>query len=451
MDHPFFVFLRNPVSVGAAVVALAVIGFGVFFLATNYRLFLLGIKNLRRHIVRTSLTALATMVLVLMITMIWTIVYFIDLATTEKAKDFKLIITERWQIPSQLPMTHGDYLNPRSSSYLEKLRGPDGNPLYRPTDFMTWSFYGGTMDPAKRSIENLVFFFAMDPDAIIPMMDDLENLDPTLVEKLKSTPNGCLLGSEKLAQINKRVGERFKLTSINYKDIDLDFEVVGVLPDGRYNSSAVMNISYFNNAFERYRREKGVAHPLDMKRLNLIWLRVPDRETFDKVGGLIETAPQFGDRPVKVESASSGISSFLDAYKDLLWGMKYLLVPAILVIMTLVTANAISITVRERRTEMAVMKVLGFRPNQILQLILGEALFVGTLSGLVAAAGAFLFFNLRFGGIPFRIAFFPVFRIPEEAILWGLAMGAGTAFAGSILPAWTAREVKVSEVFSKVT
>jgi putative ABC transport system permease protein len=131
--------------------------------------------------------------------------------------------------------------------------------------------------------------------------------------------------------------------------------------------------------------------------------------------------------------------------------MKFLLVPGMLVVMALVMANAISITVRERRTEMAVMKVLGYSPNQIMLLILGEAILVGAIAGLLAAGFTFAVFNFTWGGIPFRIGFFPVFRIPEAALLWGLAIGALTALAGSIVPAWTARSVKVSEVFSKVT
>src|SRR5581483_10897576 len=130
--------------------------------------------------------------------------------------------------------------------------------------------------------------------------------------------------------------------------------------------------------------------------------------------------------------------------------MKWLLVPAILAIMTLVMANAISITVRERRTELAVMKVLGFTPGQLLQLVLGEALLVGAASGLGAALLTYGWMNWQYGGIPFRVGFFPVFRIPEEALLWGLALGSLTAFLGSILPAWSARSVKVTEVFARV-
>jgi putative ABC transport system permease protein len=444
----------DPVSLAAAIVALIVIANGVVYFSTSQRLFLLGVKNLRRHLLRTALTGTAIGVLAFMITMIWTIIYFIDRATTERSKDLKVIVTYKWSVPSQIPPSHAEYLNPANKeNMLPGLIDPDTRkPLYGPNDFMLWSFYGGTTDPGRITPDTIVFFFVTDPDSIIPMMDELNDLDPKLIDKLKANPKGVLLGIDKLKAVNKQVGERFSLTSINYKGIDLEFEIVGMLPDGRYNASAIMQMRYFNDAFDKYKRDhKGEAHPLAHKRLNLIWIRVGDRDMFDKVGSAIEDAKVFNEYPVKVETASALIGSFLEAYKDLLLAMKFLLVPGMMVVMALVMANAISITVRERRTEMAVMKVLGYSPNQIMVLILGEAMLVGAFAGLLAAAFTFALFNFTWGGIPFRIGFFPVFRIPEAALLWGLAIGAMTALAGSIVPAWTARSVKVSEVFSKVT
>src|SRR5205085_2533878 len=146
--------------------------------------------------------------------------------------------------------------------------------------------------------------------------------DPALVKRLEDNRIGCLIGRERLESINKKVGEKFKLSSLNYKGIDLEFEIVGLLPEGRYNQSAIMNESYFHGELDRYERQNGRKHPLDQKRLNLVWLRVKDRAGFDRVGQIIETSPYFADRPVKCETASSGIASFLDAYQDLLWGMK---------------------------------------------------------------------------------------------------------------------------------
>ena len=120
------------------------------------------------------------------------------------------------------------------------------------------------------------------------------------------------------------------------------------------------------------------------------------------------------------------------------------------VIMSLVMAMAISINVRERRTEMAVLKVLGFSPGRILAIVLGEALVVGVLSGLISAALSYGLVHGVMGGIPFQIAFFAVWDILPDALWWGILFGAVTSLLGSIVPAWGARNVKVSEVFAKV-
>src|SRR5262249_55507672 len=133
-----------------------------------------------------------------------------------------------------------------------------------------------------------------------------------------------------------------------------------------------------------------------------------------------------------------------------IWGARYLLAPAILVTLSLVISNSINISVRERRKEMAVLKVLGFRPNHLLFLVLGEALLIGTCAGLLSTGATYYIINDVFGGIDLPIAFFQKFTIPAAAIWWGLAIGVGTALVGSVLPAWNARRVRVSDVFSKV-
>jgi len=131
--------------------------------------------------------------------------------------------------------------------------------------------------------------------------------------------------------------------------------------------------------------------------------------------------------------------------------VKWYLVPAIALTLAMVIATAVSISVRERRVEMAVLKVLGFGPTQIMLMVLAESLLIGALSGFLSAAGTYLFVNDVLGGIKFPIGFFPAFRIPLVALWWGPLIGGLAALAGSIVPAWSARSVKVSEVFAKLT
>jgi putative ABC transport system permease protein len=384
------------------------------------------------------------------VTLVWSVLAFLDNATAEKQRNLKAIVTERWQLPSQMPFSYAATLCEGAA------REPDD---VRPQDSMTWSFYGGTMDLRNRTLNNTVFAFALEPDKLLTMMDELDSLPPAeraafapAVERLKANRQGIILGRERLALLDKRIGERIKLYGINYRGIDLELEIVGVFPPGRYDKSAAIHRDYLlTELLDKWPREHGgKPHPMADRCLNLVWLRVPDTAAFAQVAQQIETAPYYTNPSVKCETASSGIASFLDAYRDLLWGVRYLLVPSALTSLALVMANAIGISVRQRRTEIAVMKVLGFRPWQMLLLILGESLLLGTLSGLLSAGATWYGVNRLAGGIPFPIAFFPKFFIADQALVWGPAVGAVAALVGSFFPAWTAARVQVTEVFAKV-
>jgi putative ABC transport system permease protein len=73
-------------------------------------LLLLILRNLRRSWLRTILTALGTLVLVVVVTLSWSFLAFFDSVTATKSQNFKAIVTERWQIPSQMPMTYATTL-----------------------------------------------------------------------------------------------------------------------------------------------------------------------------------------------------------------------------------------------------------------------------------------------------------------------------------------------------
>ena len=435
--HPEY---RPFLYVSLAVAALVLVGLLIFF----HKYFSFVFRSLSRSLLRTILSSLAIMVLVGVGVIIWSVLLFIDQVLTDRSNDLKAIVTERWQIPSQMPYAYAQTLEDGAAR-------PDDKSATKPQDTMTWQFYGGTSDPTNRTRENMVFMFAMDPRKLKTMMDDLETLDDHLVQALLEKKNGVLLGRERLDQLNKKVGERFKLSGLNYDKLDLEFEVVGLLPEGRYDQSAVMNRDYLNDALDAWPRlHNGQKHAMADKTLNLFWLKVADKDSFEKLADQISNSSLMTAPAVKCETASSGIAPFLDAFQDILAAMRWLVMPAILLTMSLVIANAISISVRERRIEMAVLKVLGFGPMRIMALIIGEAVLVGAVSGFLAAAALYLIVTYWRGGIKFSIAFFPTFQIFIDALWWGLVFGGLASFVGAFLPAWSAQRIKASEVFSKV-
>jgi putative ABC transport system permease protein len=444
LDDRLMAFLDNPWNV----IGLALVQFALVLAYVWAPYVRLVFKSMLRNPLRTLLTGTATLLLVLVITLIWSVLWLLDLVTTERSKDFKAIVTERWQIPSQMPFAYERILQEGASTKPGDVK---------PQNFMTWQFYGGTLD-ARKSRENLIFFFAVDPAKVLPMMDEFRDLNDderALMEDamraLQEDKRRIVLGRDCLKRINKQVGERVSLYSINYLGIDLDdCEIYAALPEGRLTLFGLMHRDRLNNALDAFERKTGKAHPLAKKSLNLVWLQVPDTATYNRLAEQILNSSSFTDPAVKVETASSGIAAFLDAYRDMLWGVRWLLVPAILVTLSMVIATAISISVRERRIEMAVLKVLGFGPTRIMLMVLAEAVLIGTVAGFASGGGTWLFVNKVMGGLRVPIAFFPPFRIPLEALWWGPVIGGSTALAGSLVPAWSARAVRVSQVFSKL-
>jgi putative ABC transport system permease protein len=455
---------------GISLLAVVLLCVALRFAFPTYMSFIF--KNLRRNLLRTVLAGLAVMVLALVVTLVWSVLVPLDVAMTERTSDFKLIVTDRWKVPSQMPFAYVNTLEHGGYS------GKAGQIRLNREDSMTWSFYFGSVnkDQTSFSFDDFVFCFALDPRSLVerevkangkvvrkvpPMMDQLEHTDAAFhaaVEEMRDDEEvhkdktGIILGRERLARLHKQVGDRIRVYSMAPKDIVMDFKIVGVFPDvPAYNNSGAMNRKYLEDAIDAYpATHNGTKHELAGKTLNMVWMRVPDSSTFSKLGNQIMSSPLYGDPAVKAETASSGMSNWLEPYKDIFFGVKWILVPFLLLVMCLVMGMAISISVRERRKEMAVLKVLGFTPGRILALVLGEAVFVGALSGFLLVLLLFTLVQCVMGGIPFPIAWMAIWPIPTDALWWGPLFGAVTSLLGSLLPAWHARNIKVSEVFAKL-
>jgi putative ABC transport system permease protein len=419
---------------------------------------LIMFRGLRRSPLRTSLTFLALFVLTLVLCFIYTILSFIGQVTSEKEANFKAIVTHKTVIPSQMPPGYYEQFKHiifnKLPADLAKMY-PDDPPLkVTENDVMSWSFVGGSTDPVNKRPDNALFMFCMEPSKIMTMMDGLDDLTGAEKDQLaagvaamEADKQAIVVSASRLKKLNVQVGQKIKLYGLNYPDMIFEFNIVGSLPDGKYEGVGFMNKTYLDQLL----KTKPADYMMQNKALNLIWVRLPNKKAFERLNELVDPSrPEdervFTNPQIKMETASSGIGSWMDAYKDIFFGLKYILSPAMIAIMSLVVANAISISVRERRTEMAVLKVLGFQPRHVLGLVLGEAMLVGFLAG---AMSCFLAWFLM-GSLKFQVAFFGAFIVPDRALVYGPLLGMAVSFAGSIGPALAAKNVKVAEVFAKV-
>lgn len=406
------------------------------------KLLKLILKNLLRNKVRSILTLLAIFLLVAIFTLIATVIRFLDDQMAEQSKDVLAVITERYRIPSRFDRKYMDDISSTGSILNSSLSNIDG---FHGEKTNIWHFVIFTLDPTMQDKDKFFFSIACLPEKIGTMTDGLKgfDVDGKMSELMKHPPVsgvdniGIVLGAERMKKLGKKVGDVFKALTLLHKGgdgkpIELELEIVGELPGGtRWAQGGFMDFEYLSRAL------KAVNSDLDGK-VNLGWMMTDNQSAAIQSAGTIESyLPD-----VKVETLSAAIGRFLEPFKDILWGVKWLLVPAIFAVMTVIVANAISITVRERRMEIAVLKVLGFSPNQIMFLILGEGVLLGTLAGGLSAMSVLY--------ITRNVSMLSGFNVPDAAVTWGLLAGAGTAFVGSIGPAISARSVKVVDVFSRV-
>jgi putative ABC transport system permease protein len=410
---------------------------------------LLILKNLGRNKLRTVITALAVMVLVLVVTMIWTVIYFLDSFTRDKSGNLKAVVSDRYDMQGQMPLS---YVTPLSRGAAQK---PDDKV---PADSMSWQFYLGTLDARNRTRESLVALIATDTRNIPTkvgkrvirkgMIDDIDPVEQELVDKLADRTDGCLLGRKRMKTLNKKVGERFGLTGSQPSGVNLDFEIVGTLPPGRWDDIGVMNARYLNAAIDKFSRDNPASKAALDRRIDILWIEAGQKSDFPQILEQINTSPLFTEPAVRCETYSSLVANFINAYSGFIWFIEWVLVPGSIFSMALLIANAISLNVRERTKELAILKVIGFRPVHLIVLVLGEALLLGSVSGLIAGGLIYWITNTYFSGVV--LAGSDPMPVPWQAILWGGGVGGATSMVGSILPAWTASTIEATRVFARV-
>jgi len=422
------------------------------------RLALIPLKNLGRNRIRTAFTYLATFILVAVVTLVWSALYVLDHFMEAKASDIKLVVSERWQAVSKLPWS---YVRPLSEG--AAVSASD----VRPQDSMSWQFYLGTVDPKKQDRDSVAFFIALDPDKAPTLMDKVFDDVPqqsgqmagqklskskeflAAVEEMKKDPKRVIMGPHLLKQLNKKVGERLTITGLStYADLNLEVEIIGTFPEGRYTDTAIMRSDYLNQAIDMYpKTHGGQKHARANKSLSLMILQVPDMAACQRVIHQIESSTSFRDPAVKCETLSAFAATQLESYRDIIWFMRWILAPAVLINIGVIMANSISISMRERRSEIAVLKVLGYRPAQIFVLLLGEAALLGGLAGLVSAVAIYEGVNWLLNTANTVL---PIY-IPATALWWGPVIGLVTALAGSVSSVSNAVRLHTAAVFARVT
>jgi len=112
----------------------------------------------------------------------------------------------------------------------------------------------------------------------------------------------------------------------------------------------------------------------------------------------------------------------------------------------LVTGNTMALAVRERRREFAILKAVGFSDGLVLVLVLAESAIMALVGGGLGLTLAKLGTRLGdpTGGL------LPLLYLPPTAIVTGLALALVVGLLASVLPALSARRLRVVEALRQI-
>lgn len=112
----------------------------------------------------------------------------------------------------------------------------------------------------------------------------------------------------------------------------------------------------------------------------------------------------------------------------------------------LVTGNTMATAVRERISELAIFKALGFPDRSILLLVLGESLLIACVGGAIGLGLAKL---IAMKGDPTG-GYLPIFYLPTRVFPWGLAAAFAVGAASAFFPAIRAKRLRVVDALRRV-
>jgi putative ABC transport system permease protein len=116
----------------------------------------------------------------------------------------------------------------------------------------------------------------------------------------------------------------------------------------------------------------------------------------------------------------------------------------------LVTANTMSMAVRERRTEIAVLKTLGFSSGLVMTLVVAEAVLLGVLGGALGIGGSqgLMWVLTHTPGIQGVLAGIGLSALTLRPLVAALGFGVALflGFAAGFVPAWGAYRSRITDM-----
>ena len=289
-----------------------------------------------------------------------------------------------------------------------------------------YQWFGGTYKDPKNFFARL----AVDPDQFFQLKPELQMPDEQK-QAFLHLRTGCIAGVTLAKKYGWKLGDRITIVGDIFP-FNAELTLVGI-----YNDPEDTDTLYFNNEYIRQS-----MHSTDREdQIGAFWVQADTAADVPRVSKEIDDEFANSPYPTKSESEKAFALSFI----SFLGNLKLFLAAicgAVTFTILLVSANTISMSVRERVREVGILKTLGFTTGNILSIIVGEAVFIAGVGGLLGSLfAAFLCDSVK--RAPMMAGFFHdlSFTSGVAAAAFGVALFIG--LVSSLVPAWGAAKTSI--------
>jgi putative ABC transport system permease protein len=356
------------------------------------KFFPLVFKNLFRKKTRSLLTLGSILLPLFVICVMGTLFQTLSRDRSEGKGMYRLVVRHKVSLTNFIPEAYG-----------EKIRQLGGI-----QDMTILCWFGGKY--IDYSPKNQFARFAVQPENFLKVFDDASMVEGSAQDWF-SDRAGAIVGTALVKKYGWRVGQKITLIGDIYP-ITVELTIRGIYT-GPNDAGLYMNWKYIEEALPRI---KG--------RIGTFYIKTDSKESVARLPKEIDALFENSPAPTKSETEKefqNGFVSMLGNVKLMLTGIC----TAIVFVILLIAANTMAMAARERVTEIAVLRTLGFQKGTILGLILGESLLLSLIGGVFGVA----FFVFMFPGFKAALMSTPMSGFAAGMRLFPSVLAAGFTIA----------------------
>ncbi|MEI7732595.1 MAG: ABC transporter permease [Verrucomicrobiota bacterium] len=220
--------------------------------------------------------------------------------------------------------------------------------------------------------------FAMDANKVRAIFGEAK-MAPGAYEAFEKDRTTCILGALTAEKYGIKAGDKIQFTSDIYF-VTLEFKVVGIYSGTIDDRNVLFHQKYLDEATG------------NLGQVGTWWVKVRSAEDMPMVIKAINDTFANSSAEVRAESERAFQLSFVS-----MWGNIRTLVNSICTVvvftLVLVSASTMSMAVRERFRELAILKALGFRRRELFAFILAESFGLALMGAILGIGGGWLFYT----------------------------------------------------------